>query len=255
MNYKPAMYSLLFFLLIINVNGCAVKDYQSEARPIKHNVWDSLLRAHVDEDGWVDYEGIIRDSSKLNKYLHLLKTHHPNDKWSVNEQKAYWINAYNAYTVKLIVDHYPIPSIKDIKKGIPFINTVWDIKFIHIEGATYDLNNIEHGILRPKFKDPRVHFAINCASFSCPALRNEAYKAKKLDKQLDDAARKFLADKNKNIITPTDIQISKIFSWYRTDFKTQSGNIIDFLNQYAPVKIEEDAKISYLDYNWSLNTQ
>lgn len=255
MNIKSTFYIFAILSLMTSLQSCGVKDYQSSARPIKHTLWDSLLKTHVDEQGWVDYKGFIQDSNKVNKYLRLLETHHPNDKWSTNEQKAYWINLYNAFTVKLIMDHYPTPSIKDIKKGIPFVNTVWDIKFIHIEDATYDLNNIEHGILRPKFKDPRVHFAVNCASYSCPALRNEAYTAKKLDQQLDDAARKFLTDPNKNIITPTDIQLSKIFSWYRGDFKINGGNIIDFLNKYSPTKIEKNASIHYLDYQWTLNEQ
>ena len=253
MNFKSII-PLLFLSLVINLfSGCGVKPHKSSSRPVKHTLWNSLLSSYVDDDGWVNYKGFIRDSSKLNKYLQLLESHHPNDKWTINEQKAYWINAYNAYTVKLITMHYPTPSIKDIKKGIPFINTVWDIKFIHIEGATYDLNNIEHSILRPKFKDPRVHFAVNCASYSCPALRNEAYTANKLDQQLDDATMKFLTDQTKNIITEKEVKLSKIFSWYRSDFKINGGNIIDFLNKNQSIKIDKNATIEYLDYNWTLN--
>ena len=107
-----------------------------------------------------------------------LRKGHPNDKhWTETEQLAYWINAYNAFTVELILDHYPVASIRDIKEGVPFINSVWDIDFIKIEGKTYSLNDIEHRILRREFDEPRIHFAIVCASISCPKLRNEAFEA------------------------------------------------------------------------------
>ena len=146
-------------------------------------------------------------------------------------------------------------SIKDIKNGIPFVNTVWDIKFIKIEDAIYDLNNIEHGILRPKFEDPRIHFAINCASVSCPVLYNRAYTASKLEEQLDQAARAFLSDKRRNIITSQEAKLSKIFFWFGTDFKKNGQNLIEYINQYSPVKIQEKTDIEYLDYNWTLNEE
>ena len=118
--------------------------------PVSHRSWDVLLQRHVKENGFVDYKGMQRDSVELNHYLTLLSAAQPNaQNWTRNEKMAFWINAYNAFTVKLIIDHYPVESIKDIKRGIPFVNTVWDIKFIKIGGKTYDLNNIEHGILRP----------------------------------------------------------------------------------------------------------
>jgi hypothetical protein len=233
--------------------ACKVKDYPSTSRPVSHEKWDGLVQQHVRENGFVDYKGFIRDSIQLKGYLEVLEGSHPNDKfWSREERLAYWINAYNAYTVKLIVDHYPVGSIKEIKNGIPFVNTVWDIKFIHIEERTYDLNNIEHGILRAKYDEPRIHFAVNCASVSCPNLRNEAYTAEQLDRQLDDQARDFLSDPTKNIIEPGRVRLSKIFRWYKGDF-TERGSLIDFLNRYAPVEIQPDAKVDYLDYNWSLN--
>ena len=116
------------------------------------------------------------------------------------------------------------------------------------------LDAVEHDKLRKQFNDPRVHFAIVCASMSCPKLRNEAYEGSNLDAQLDDQARAFLAAKSKNIITPAKLQLSKIFSWYKGDF-TKNGSLIDFLNKYAPVKINEDPDIDYLDYNWNLNQQ
>ena len=249
-----SVFVLLAFSVIIT--SCSVKEYNSSSRPIEHIIWDSLLHEHVASDGLVDYKGFIRDSVRFDKYLTLLQNNHPNKKyWSREERMAYWINAYNAFTVKMIVDHYPTKSIKDIKKGIPFVNTVWDIKFIKIEGAEYDLNNIEHGILRPKFKEPRVHFAVNCASYSCPPLRNEAYTATKLDAQLTDQAKIFLNDPRKNIIAKNQMQISKIFSWFKGDFLVKEKSIQSFINQFTDIEISNNAKISYLDYNWSLNEQ
>lgn len=243
----------LAILFLFSLPACSVKPYQSMSEPVSHEIWDTLVKKHVSEEGTVDYKGFIQDSVQLNAYLDLLRKHHPNDKnWSREEQIAYWLNVYNAFTVKLIVDHHPTESIKDIKNGIPFVNTVWDIKFIEIEGATYDLNNVEHGILRPQFNEPRIHFAANCASISCPRLRNEAYTAEKLDGQLTDQARYFLSNPIKNIITEERAQLSKIFSWYKGDFKKQ-GSLRDFINRYSEVKINEDTKIDYLDYDWQLN--
>ncbi len=245
----------LSIIFILSLPACAVKPYESNSKPVSHELWDGLLKKYVTEEGAVDYPGFIQDSIPLNAYLDILRGSHPNNKnWSREEQIAYWLNAYNAFTVKLIVDNYPTESIKDIKNGIPFVNTVWDIKFIEIEGATYDLNNIEHGILRPQFKEPRIHFAANCASISCPRLRNEAYTAEKLEAQLTDQTRYFLSNPVKNKITSDKAQLSKLFSWYKSDFK-KNGSLEDFINKYSEVQISEKTEIDYLDYNWNLNSK
>ena len=149
---------------MIIASSCGSTAQVSDTRPMTHEVWDELTRKHVTESGVVNYKGIIQDSIQFNAYLDLLSSHLPNEtNWTREERLAYWINAYNAFTVKLIIDHYPVVSIKDIKKGIPLVNSVWDIQFIEIGGKSYDLNNIEHGILRKEFYEPRIHFAINCA--------------------------------------------------------------------------------------------
>ncbi len=249
---KAAFLSLLSLLI---VQACKVKKVQSDANPVEHQLWDTLLSSHVSEDGLVDYEGFIRDSSRLNEYLDMLSDHHPNDaNWSREERLAYWINAYNAFTVKLIIKNYPTASIKDIQPGITFINTVWDIKFIEIEGEQYDLNNIEHGIIRPRFDEPRIHFAVNCAAVSCPILQNRAYTAKQLDQQLDYAARTFINDPTRNKLSEDQLQLSKIFNWYGGDFGGRSA-LIPFIRQYTQQEIRDDADISFLDYNWALNSQ
>jgi hypothetical protein len=152
------------------------------------------------------------------------------------------------------MQHYPVKSIKDITGKSNKINTPWDISFITIGGKKYDLNNIEHGILRKRYNDPRIHFALVCASISCPKLRNEAYSGSQLNAQLDDAGKDFLNDDSKNKISADRADLSKYFSWYKEDF-AKNGSLADFINKYSTTKINADTKIGSLDYNWSLNEQ
>jgi Protein of unknown function, DUF547 len=243
-------YLLLIKLFLI----LAVSGSQLQATPVSHAQLDALLKKHVAPSGKVNYRGFIKDSLQLNQYLKLLSDNPPQNSWSREDRLAYWINAYNAFTVQLIIRHYPLKSIKDIgsKVKIPFVNTPWDIKFIRIGKEKYDLNNIEHGILREKFKEPRIHFAIVCASVSCPKLLNEAYTGSEVNQQLDTQARSFLNDNSRNRITANTAQLSQIFNWFRGDF-TRNGTLTEFINRYSNVKINKNAKLSYLDYNWGLN--
>ncbi|RAI88332.1 DUF547 domain-containing protein [Algoriphagus yeomjeoni] len=223
--------------------------------PPSHKTWNELLQANVNEDGTVNYKGFIKEKAKLETYLKSLSENAPDRKtWSKDEQLAYWINAYNAFTVKLIVDNYPVESIKDLGPAlkIPLIKDVWHYKFFEIGGQESSLDEIEHSILRKEFNEPRIHFAINCASVSCPPLLNEAFEAKTIDAQLDKVAKGFINDSSRNKITPDAIQISSIFSWFKGDF-TKNGSLIDFLNKYSTVKIKSSAKVSHLDYDWNLN--
>jgi hypothetical protein len=211
---------------------------------MNHAKWDALLKKNVSRSGNVNYKAFQKDSKQLQAYLNELSANVPTKSWSKNATLAYWINAYNAYTVKLIVDNYPTKSIKDI-------NDPWGKKFFSLGNKKYSLEEIEHEILR-KMSEPRIHFAINCASFSCPNLLNEAYTEAKLNQQLATVAKSFINDKTKNTITSNKIEISKIFDWFEGDFKTK-GSVIDFLNQYSAVKINSSAKINYKEYNWNLN--
>ena len=219
------------------------------AGQVAHNVWTDLLRRNVSQNGNVDYRTIIKEKKSFESYLNLLSDNPPQSDWSVNERKAYWINAYNAFTVSLIIQNYPVKSIKDIG-GL--FKSPWDIGFIKIGGATYTLNRIEHEILRKEFDDPRIHFAIVCASRSCPNLRNEAFEPSNLDRQLEEQATAFINDPSKNRIYADEIKISKIFDWFEEDF-TGKGRLIDFLNKYARITIDPAASVSYLSYDWSLN--
>lgn len=216
---------------------------------ISNDQWNVLLKKYVTADGRVNYKGIENEKNKLEAYLDFLSKNPPKQNGERNEAMTYWINAYNAFTVKLILDHYPVKSIRDIDKGKP-----WDDPFIKIGGKKYSLNDIEKNILRKKFNDPRIHFAINCASKSCPRLLNEEFTPEKLDQQLNRVAKDFVNNSEKNKITPDKIAVSKIFDWYKDDF-TRSETLIDFLNRYSDNKIESTATMSFLDYDWSLNEQ
>jgi len=248
-----SIFGLSILFLLTTLFSCkTINGIQTDSKPISHDIFNGLLKKNVTETGFVNYENFIADSLKLNSYLQLIETNYPNEKtWSREEIMAYWINAYNAYTIQLIIRNYPLESIKDIQPGVAFINSVWDIKFISIEGQTLDLNNIEHNILR-KMEEPRIHFAVNCASYSCPKLLNEAYTANKLEKQLQQQAIDFINDATRNKITTESAQISSIFNWFTGDF-TKNGILKEFINTYSEVKISEDTKIEFMEYDWRLN--
>lgn len=220
----------------------------------EHLVWTELLQKNVTEAGWVDYKGMVADSAKLNEYLTDLASHSPDTSWTYNEQKAYWINVYNAFTVKLIIDNYPVKTIKELGGSIYKVNTPWDIKFIHIGDETYDLNNVEHGILRKDFADPRIHAAVNCASVSCPKLLGEAFIAEKLDEQLTQQMKAFVNDELNNTITPSKMTISKIFQWFSGDF-TEEMSVREYINQFTDVEITKSTSIKYRAYDWNLNEE
>lgn len=210
-----------------------------------HEMFDNLLKKHVSNDGKVNYKGFKKDWLKLQTYIAYLGENMPVETWSKNEKLAYWINAYNAFTIDLILDSYPA------KKGIKKIRKPWKQRRWKIDGKWYNLDEIEHDILR-KMDEPRIHFAINCASFSCPPLLNEAFTAEKLEQQLTQVTKDFVTDTKRNTITKNNLEISKIFKWFSKDFE-QEGSLIDFLNKYSTIKISNDADIDYKDYDWSLN--
>jgi len=230
---------LLFLLLIASTLQAQTK------------IFNTLLQTHVAENGLVDYASFQKDEAKLNTYISYLEKTTPNKSWSKNKEKAFWINAYNAYTLQLILANYPLKSILKIKqKG----KDAWNIPFAKIGEKTYTLNAIEHEILRKKFDDPRIHVGINCASGSCPQLGNFAFTENNIDTQLERLMKLFINDASRNQISEKRIKISKIFEWFTEDF-TKKGSLIDYFNQYATIKIKKKAKISYLTYDWSLNEQ
>lgn len=213
---------------------------------VNHSDWDALLKKYVADNGDVNYKGFKSDINKLNTYVDYLSTQIPQHNWSKDELLAYYINVYNANTIKLILENYPTKSIKDIKNP-------WLKNRVKIGDKDFSLADIENGILR-KMGEPRIHFAINCASFSCPKLLNTAYTANNVESLLQKAAIGFINNPNKNKISENKVQLSEIFKWYKKDF-TKNGSVIDFINKYSKTKISSKANIDYIDYNWSLNEQ
>lgn len=209
-----------------------------------HAPWDTLLAKHVDSEGNVDYAAFVKDKEKLEAYLDHLDKNTPEEKWSKNEKLAYYINLYNTATVKLIIDNYPLKSIKDISNP-------WDKKWVLVGGKKLSLGNIEHKTLR-KMDEPRIHFAINCASYSCPKLVNKAFLPETMEEQLEAATIDFVNDSSRNKISGNKVQLSNIFEWYKGDF-TDKGTLIDYLNRYSKTKADKKAKVSYLTYDWGLN--
>lgn len=213
---------------------------------VSHQIWDGLLKKYVSSSGKVNYSGIKAEKAKLQTYLDVLSKGISSSA-PRNEAMAFWINAYNAFTVKLIIDNYPVSSIKKLKGGKP-----WDSKFIKIGGQSYSLNQIEHEILRKKYFDPRLHFVLVCAAKSCPKLLNKAFTPANVFVEMDKQARYFINNTSKNKISASSVQVSQLFNWYKGDF-TKKGSLIAYINKYANTKANTNAKVSYQTYDWALN--
>jgi len=227
----------------------------------EHAAWTNLLRRYVSH-GLVDYAALKRGRSELDGYLSSLESLERSDleAWPRADQLAFWINAYNAYTVRLVLDHYPLRSIRSIG-FLP--GSAFKRKFIPLErvaAGKLSLDDIEHRILREQFHEPRIHFAIVCASRSCPVLRDEAYRGRDLDAQLDEAARAFLRDPARNRYDPASrtLSLSSIFKWFRGDFEAAAGTLPAFVARYADESTAEALRrsgvhVEFLEYDWSLN--
>jgi hypothetical protein len=225
----------------------------------EHAAWTALLRRWVN-DGRVDYAGWLRAGrAPLEAYLKQLSGTCGRDyeTWSRAQRLAFWINAYNAFTVELILDHYPIASIRKIGwlPGAAFRRQF--IPMPELRGGVISLNEIEHDTIRADFAEPRIHFALVCASRSCPPLRSEAYRGADLDRQLADQARVFLGDATKNRFdaAANTLYLSAIFDWFAVDFRAAAGSLQAFVAPYLadPRAALPGVRIEYLDYDWSLN--
>ena len=213
------------------------------------SIFDSLLQKNVDKTGRVDYQSLKNNETLLDNYLAYIQNNEPTKNWSSNKKKAFWINTYNAYTIKIILNNYPLKSIRDIKIDG---KTAWKIPFVKVGQKRYTLDQIEHKILRKKFNDPRIHVGINCASVSCPRLWNFAFTEDNIASSLDNLMKEFINDTTRNKISKKNVALSEIFNWFSKDF-IKNGTIISYLNTYAAIKISEKASIKYLTYDWSLN--
>jgi hypothetical protein len=229
----------------VTVNEVAGGDI--EIVMLDHKVWNSILKKNVNTTGRVNYKEMKVALPLIENYLKSLKENAPKNEWSKNEKLAYWINLYNASTVYLIASNYPISSITKLNGGKP-----WDKKFVKSGEKLYSLNQIENEIVRPQFKDPRIHAALNCAAISCPNLLNEAFTAAYLNNQMNKQCMVWANDISKNKLTENKVEVSQIFDWYATDFNA-GGGVVAFINKYATTKVSPKAKVSFSEYNWALN--
>lgn len=251
MNQRYLGLALIITLsLVVGTLGSATP---GQASTVNHEIWAKLLGKYV-KPGGVDYAGFKKEEERLDQYLKMLENTDP-EKLPRREQYAYYINAYNAWTIKLILSGYPgVESIKDFGS---ILQSPWQKKWVRVNGNVITLDHVEHDILRPRYKDPRVHFAINCSAVSCPPLRPEPYLADILDQQLDDSTRSFINDANSHRLEGNTLYVSRIFKWFSEDF---NGDALGFYLQYAEGDLKEkltrqkdNIQVKYLHYDWSLN--
>ncbi len=270
-----------FALVIVGALG-APAWCQSDPNIMDTSSYAKALKDHVDDRGMVNYQALKKNPHDLDAYLTALAGISEEDysQWEEPEQIAFWINAYNGLTLKSIIDNYPIKSsffksINNPKNSIRQISGVWDKKTHRVMGKKLSLNHIEHKILRVQFEEPRIHVALVCAAMGCPALRNEPYDGERLTQQLKDQSRRFLRNRAKLQILRANkiVSLSAIFKWYGKDFPAayrprrpigRHGKDTQAVLSYISRHLDEpqksyvlagDYRVTYLDYDWSLNEQ
>jgi hypothetical protein len=235
------------------MNTVALLFFVSSAISFDHSRYDAVLKAHV-KNGRVDYKA-ISNSENFKTYLDAIQGANPNALSTREEKLAFWINAYNAMTISFINRNPDVKSIRDIKPN------VWKEQKFFIGGKSYTLDEIEHKIIIGELKEIRAHFVLVCAAKSCPILRSEAYTPSKISKQIDEQAKAFLNNPQRNRFdaeTKT-LYLSKIFEWYKDDFAKAGGSVQKFIEPYLAKErdkallMQSDVRIEYLDYDWSLN--
>lgn len=246
--------SVIYVSLLMSLGAASTAYADDPANNFDYRAWKDVLARHVDSKGFVNYKGLFDDRASFDTFIDQVENADIS-RLSDAATKAFWINAYNAITIDIILRHYPIGSIRFVNFGL-----VWQLPR-RVAGGRKSLGNIEHKILRP-MGDPRIHFAINCASVGCPALLSDPYAPQMLDEQLDAQARRFIndpakvrLDKDKNIL-----YVSSIFSWFKDDFAENEQGLINYIKRYLdePVKSYIDTqavRLKFLDYNWDLNKQ
>ena len=250
---KKLYFRLVLILTLSLVIGTLGSASPNRASTVNHEIWADLLGKYIKPDG-VDYTGFKKEEERLDQYLKVLENTDP-EKLPRNEQYAYYINAYNAWTIKLILSGYP--GVKSIKDFGTVFKSPWQKEWVRVNGEVVTLDHVEHDILRPRYKDPRVHFAINCSAASCPPLRPEPFLADTLDQQLDDSTRSFVNDANSYRLEGNTLYVSRIFKWFSEDFNEDA---LGFYLQYAEGDLKENLtrkkdriQVKYMHYDWSLN--
>jgi uncharacterized membrane protein YdjX (TVP38/TMEM64 family) len=223
---------------------------------VDHSAFDQLLKKHVSADGWVDYRGLKADAARLDAYLESLAAA-PFDDLGRNQKLALLLNAYNACTLRLILDYYPIDSILSIPENKRWVDCRW-----RIGGHTWSLDDIEHEQVRPKFREPRIHFALVCAAVGCPNLRNQGYRADRLDEQLQDQTQYVHGHDRWFRYEPDrgEVHLPRLYLWYGNDVEQVAGSVLHFAARYVPALQQaldagRQPKIEWLEYDWSLNSK
>lgn len=250
---------LLHWLTIVLVSGLGSRALHAQAlNGPDHQLFTQVLQNHV-KDGAVDYRALKADA-RFPRYLATLQQTDPAALTDRRERLAFWLNAYNAFTLQYVIARYPLASLMN-KLAYATGGGAFKTKFIIINGVRYSLNDIEHEIIRP-MGDARIHFALVCGARSCPPLRPEAYTATQLDEQLEEQGRLFLgqADKNRFDFDRREVQLSKIFDWFKDDFSKESGNVLAFISRFLPAEQAAQLQahaagftVKYLEYDWRLN--
>jgi hypothetical protein len=250
-NMKKEQFVFIFVVIFLQINLVAAsrwfclpssEEVSAWRQARAHEAWDKLLQKNV-RQGRVNYANFKADKATLDQYLQKISAQVPAANATKTDKIAYWLNVYNALTVQLIVSNYPVKSIKNLDNGNP-----WDVQRYTFGGKKYSLNQIENDILRP-MGDARIHFGLNCAAKSCPPLHNRAFSGAQLHEQLEQLTRTFVNNTVENQLAGNQIKISNIFNWYKSDF----GEVITFLNRYSNAPVYKMAKITYMNYDWSLN--
>jgi hypothetical protein len=276
------MKSVLSFFAVLLIWPCVAWPAADVSKQFDYADYAAVLGKYVDANGMVNYKELKAHPERLDSFLSALKGLDTKtfEQWGREGKIAFWLNAYNSLTLKAIIDNYPIKpsffaSLKYPHNSIRQIPGVWDKITFDVMGKEMTLTEIEHGILRKQFNEPRIHMALVCAAMGCPSLRNEPYVEDRLASQLDDQARKFLANPKKFMIDQEKekVWISPIFKWFGNDFvekyggdKVRSGSgdaekaVLNFISGYVSKDDgefirNEKFKVGYLDYDWSLNTQ
>jgi hypothetical protein len=255
----------LLLAFALAVTTWATTDHAAAAESVDHSAWDRLLKTYVKPgaDGLnrVNYSAFKRDGHvALKAYIGSLQSIDPNA-LDPSEQFAFYVNLYNAKTIDIVLDHYPVKSIKDISLGGHLLASLtggpWKAKVVKVNGTELSLDDIEHGILRTRFHDPRIHYAVNCASVGCPNLSNEAYTGAKLDAQLDTSAHNYVNSPRGFRFDGQALVASSIYKWFKDDFGGSDQGVLKHALKYADpdlgAKLKTARSISGFEYDWSLN--
>ena len=218
--------------------------YMSHSQSIDYKPCNDFLKKHVSDKGVVNYDKVLKNMEELNLIASNFSKISPNKSWTESEIKSFWINVYNINVIKLLAENYPL-------KSITYIRDPFQMEFISFDGDKISLDHIVNVMLRP-LNDPRIHFVLYTTAISSPVLRNSTYSAEKIDDDLNVACNLYINDTSKNKIGVKACSLSKIFEWNITDFMGKN-NIISFINEYSRIGINDDTKISFMDYNWNLH--